>query len=620
MSAAPAPVDAAAERMPPGIPYIVANEFAERFCFYGINAILSVYMTQTLQFTQSDATVWQSMFKFGAYFFPIIGAIISDVFWGKFRTIMTLALFYCAGCAVLATGGGKETLALGLLLIAFGTGGIKPCVSTNVGDQFTERNQHLIQRAFSYFYISINVGSSISIILCPVLLNNPHYGPHWAFGIPAVMMFLATLAFWAGRKRFVVVPPAMSRGVNRAMAGFAAAVVPVLGISIFVFTHVDREYAPAALVAVLLAQLALLVWLCLKTGLRQRLPPELLGWIAQSFTGERLKLVLRLALIYYVFVAVFWSLWDQSNGQTWTLQATSDLMDKHLFGFLAGVPGLGVLAGYEMLPAQIQFVNAVFIVLLVPVFQFGIYPLWGKVFKLTALRKINAGLFVIAASYLIVAWIEGRIMHGQMVSLWWQILAFLVLTAAEVLISITGLEFAYSQAPLEMKSFMMAAMLMFSVAVGNAYTAQVNSQMTRPLQVSAMETGADTWIALDGAASLQVGQKIDFTGDNGLQFHGDDGALRKLTGTFLVAGINSAGSRIKLMDAIHNKPVASVGSFDVAHARVSTSRLVGPAYFLFFAAAAALAGIVFIFVADRYRERTYVRGDGAAYPAGEMTP
>src|SRR6202140_1640580 len=193
---------ASVDQMPPGIPYIVANEFAERFCFYGINAILAVYMTQHLHFGQAQATVWQSLFKFGAYFFPLIGAIISDVFWGKYRTIMTLAVVYCAGCTVLATGGGPTTLALGLGLMALGTGGIKPCVSTNVGDQFTSKNQHLIERAFSYFYLAINAGSSISIFFCPVLLAK--YGRVPAFGMPAAMMFFATLVFWMGRKKFAV--------------------------------------------------------------------------------------------------------------------------------------------------------------------------------------------------------------------------------------------------------------------------------------------------------------------------------------------------------------------------------------------------------------------------------
>ena len=101
---------------------------------------------------------------------------------------------------------GTIGLVVGLSMVAFGTGGIKPCVSTNVGDQFTSKNQHLIERAFSYFYLAINAGSSISIFFCPVLLKT--YGPKAAFGVPAIMMFVATFAFFLGRKKFAVVPPA----------------------------------------------------------------------------------------------------------------------------------------------------------------------------------------------------------------------------------------------------------------------------------------------------------------------------------------------------------------------------------------------------------------------------
>src|SRR5258705_3042120 len=152
------------DRMPPGVPYIVSNEFAERFCFYGINSILTIYLVQFLHFTDAKGASWQSLFKSGAYFFPMVGAIVSDVFWGKFKTIMIFSIAYCLGCVSLAMF--SETplaIGLGLLLVAFGTGGIKPCVSTNVGDQFTSKNQHLIQRAVSWFYLAINACSSVSI-------------------------------------------------------------------------------------------------------------------------------------------------------------------------------------------------------------------------------------------------------------------------------------------------------------------------------------------------------------------------------------------------------------------------------------------------------------------------
>src|SRR5690348_8052660 len=89
------------DRMPSGIPYIISNEFAERFCYYGINSILAVYMVQFLHFTDANAATWNSLFKVGAYFFPLVGAIVSDVFWAKFKTIIVFSMIYCAGSAAL---------------------------------------------------------------------------------------------------------------------------------------------------------------------------------------------------------------------------------------------------------------------------------------------------------------------------------------------------------------------------------------------------------------------------------------------------------------------------------------------------------------------------------------
>ncbi|MDE0854716.1 MAG: oligopeptide:H+ symporter [Nevskia sp.] len=600
-----------AERMPAGIPFIIANELAERFCYYGINSILTVYMVQHLHFGDAQATIWQSLFKFGAYFFPFFAAILADVFWGKFKTIMFLALFYCAGCAVVALVSGPSALAFGLFLTAFGTG-IKSCVSTNVGDQFTEKNQHLISKAFSYFYFSINLGSSVSIFMCPVWLES--YGPKVAFGIPAAMMLLATAVFWAGRTRFTVIPPAMKQRQNRGALTFALCFAPVLGITMWVW-HASGSTAYAVLA--LLAQMALVIYLCLKTGLRRALPAELVAWLEQSFTGDSLKLVLKLGFIYYLFIAMFWSLWEQSNGQTWTLQATSDLMEKHLFSFLKGVPLLDALSGFEILPAQLTVVNGLFILLMIPIFTFVVFPLWQRLFKITALRKICVGLFVIATSFLIIAWIENQIVHGHSVSAWWQILAYGVLSASEVLISITALEFAYSQAPLKMKSFMMAAMYLFSVSVGQAFTVEVNTRMIKPLQATAVQSGAETWVSLGDVSGMQTGQKIDFDGDTGMSMNGDDGKPTGLDGTFLIAEIDPAGKRVKLMDVVHRQPLASSGEYKPASGKVSTYRLVGAMYFLFFAAAAGLAGFIFIFVSGLYREKIHVRQDDPVADAAQ---
>ncbi|TAM31029.1 MAG: hypothetical protein EPN60_04610 [Nevskiaceae bacterium] len=597
---APAP----AARMPNSIPYIVANEFAERFCFYGINAILVAYMIDFLKFGDAKAATWQALFKSGAYFFPLLGAMVSDIFLAKFRTIISFSMVYVTGCFVIAFGSGETTLVIGMFLVAFGTGGIKPCVSTNVGDQFTSSNAHLIERAFSYFYIAINAGSSISIYFCPELLASPEYGPKYAFGLPGAMMALATLVFWLGRKKFAVVPAAMPKP-GLALPAFLLVFFAVLAFTAWVFMISGRDILVAT--GTLLGTLAGVAVLFLKTGLRNALPPELRAWLERSLTGEGLRIVGKL-LGLYLFVAFFWSLWDQSNGNSWTIQAQSALMDKRLFGFLAGVPGFESLAAYEMLPAQVQVVNGLFILLLVPIFTFGIYPLMGKFFTVTPLRKIGIGFFVVASSFLIVAWVEDRIQSGHSVSMWWQISAYGVLTAAEVLVSITALEYSYKQAPLYMKSFIMSLFLL-STSVGNAFTAAVNSIMVEPLSASALATGEQTWVTLEGADAFVTGQKIDFAGDTGVQVLAADGSSGPLAGTYLVGEVDAAGSRLRLLDKVHRKPISSTGSFDAEQAEVSTYSLVGPVYFLFFSALMAAAAVLFIFYALWFKETTFVRED-----------
>ena len=266
------------------------------------------------------------------------------------------------------------------------------------------------------------------------------------------------------------------------------------------------------------------------------------------------------------------------------------------------------LAAYEMLPAQVQVVNGLFILILVPIFTFGIYPLLGKFFEVTPLRKIGIGFFVVAASFLIVAWIEARIQSGQSVSMWWQISAYAVLTAAEVLVSITALEYSYKQAPLYMKSFIMALFLL-STSVGNAFTAAVNSIMIEPIQATAIQAGSETWVTLPNAGEFVTGQKIDFAGELGVSVVGKDGKTEPLAGTFLVGEVDTAANRVRLLDKVYRQPVNSVGLFDGAKAEVSTYSLVGPVYFLFFSALMAAAAVLFIFYALWFKETTFVRED-----------
>lgn len=382
--------------MPPGIPYIVGSEAAERFSFYGMRAILVVFMTQYLRSStgelavmgENEASKWYHLFLATNYFLPIFGAVLADAFWGKYRTIFWLSLVYCGGHLALAVNDTRWGLAIGLGLIALGSGGIKPCVSANVGDQFGATNKHLLSRAFGWFYFAINFGSFFSILLIPWVLQ--HHSSSLAFGIPGILMGIAALIFWMGRWKFVHIPPA--------------------GRSFF----------------------------------------------TENFNVTGRAALGRIALIY-VFVAVFWSLWDQSGGE-WVLQA-----QKMNLNFM----------GISWLASQVQAINGIFILLMIVVCQYVVYPAISRIFPLTPLRKIGLGLVVTAVSFLISAWIESRISLGEHPSIGWQIPAYLLLSTGEVMVSITALEFAYTQAPRRMKSLIMSFYLL-AISAGNLITALVH--------------------------------------------------------------------------------------------------------------------------------------------------
>lgn len=390
------------DKMPPGIPYIVANEAAERFCFYGLRAILVIYMTQYLRdrsgalapMNESQANFWYHLFLASNYFFPMMGAILADVFLGKYRTVFWISLVYCAGCLALASDDTRLGLFMGLSLIALGSGGIKPCVASNVGDQFGASNQHLVSRAFGWFYFAVNFGSFFSIALTPWLLDK--FGPHVAFGVPAALMLSATAIFYSGRKKFVHIPP---KGKS---------------------------------------------------------------FLRETFTRESMAAFGRLAILFS-FVAVFWSLWDQSGGE-WVLQA--EKMDLQFMG----------ITWYS---SQIQAVNAVMILAFIPLFQYVIYPLINRVWKLTPLRKIGLGLATIGLSFVVSAWIETQLAAGIKLNIGWQLPAYALLSAGEVMASITALEFAYTQAPKHLKAIVQALYL-WSVTAGNLFTALVHWLIANP--------------------------------------------------------------------------------------------------------------------------------------------
>ncbi len=386
----------ATDGLPPGVPYIVGNEAAERFSFYGMRAILTVFMTQYLlgadgylaPMSESEAKFYFHLFNAGVYFFPILGAILADVFWGKYSTILGLSLVYCLGHVALAWDETRLGLFLGLTLIAIGSGGIKSCVSAHVGDQFGSRNSQRMGEVFAWFYLAINLGAASSTLLTPWLLVMA--GPGLAFAVPGILMAVATAVFFAGRARFAHIPPGGKK------------------------------------------------------------------FLQELVSPDTRSTIVRLIPLF-LCVAMFWALFDQS-GSAWVLQA--ERMNRHWLGI-------------EWESSQIQAVNPLLVMVMVPLSTYVVYPLVNRLWQFTLLRRASVGMYIAAASFCVVAWIEHMIAAGAKPSIGWQIVAYIIITAAEILISVTCLEFAYTQAPRTMKSLIMGLYLL-SVSLGNTFTAVVN--------------------------------------------------------------------------------------------------------------------------------------------------
>lgn len=412
--------------MPTGIPHIIGNEAAERFSFYGMKGILAVFMVQYLHLMGSEAGTAMTeaaanekvhYFNTAVYATPFLGALLADALFGKYRIIMWLSVIYCMGHATLAfmgeMGNAQWLLFAGLALISIGAGGIKPCVSAHVGDQFGKGNSRHLPTVFNFFYFSINFGAFISMLLTPWLLK--WYGPHFAFGVPGVLMAIATFVFWLGRRRFVHVPPGGT------------------------------------------------------------------AFVRETLSPEGLKAMGKLVILF-LFIAMFWSLFDQT-GSSWIFQALD--MDRNLFGT-------------EWLPSQIQSINSLFVLTFIPLFTFYLYPLINRVWKLTPLRKIGIGLFLMSIAFTLTSIIQVWIENGERPSIIWQVWAYALLTASEVMVSIVGLEFAYTQAPKRMKSMIMSFFL-FSVAFGNFFTARVNNF----IQIPEIKVTAEAHPGFDGKLNTE---------------------------------------------------------------------------------------------------------------------
>ncbi|KAF1476208.1 Solute carrier family 15 member 1, partial [Pygoscelis antarcticus] len=370
---------------PLSIFFIIINEFCERFSYYGMRAVLVLYFKYFLQWDDNLSTAIYHTFVALCYLTPILGALVADSWLGKFKTIVSLSIVYTIGQAVMSVSsindltdhnrdGSPDNVSVhialsmtGLILIALGTGGIKPCVSAFGGDQFEDDQEKQRTRFFSIFYLSINAGSLLSTIITPIL-RAQECGIHskqrcypLAFGVPAALMAVALVVFVIGSRMYKKVQP---------QGNIMTQVSKCIGFAIKNrFRHRSKEFPKRE---------------------------HWLDWASEKYDKRLIaqtKMVLKV-LFLYIPLPMFWALFDQ-QGSRWTLQATT--MD-------------GNFGAIQIQPDQMQTVNPILIILMVPVVDALVYPLIKKCkINFTPLRKITVGMFLASLAFVAAALVQVQI-------------------------------------------------------------------------------------------------------------------------------------------------------------------------------------------------------------------
>ncbi|HVE85815.1 MAG TPA: MFS transporter, partial [Myxococcales bacterium] len=365
----------------------------------------------------------------------------ADRFFGRYRIILWVSFLYLAGHATLAAWEGSWGLLAGCALIALGAGGIKPCVSAFVGDQFNKQQEHLLERAYGWFYFAINAGSIGGQLLIPKLLGSKPgvppdaMGPAWAFGVPGLAMAVALLIYIAGRRLYVKAP---ATGPN-----------PNSFMSVLFGSGFDLQAA------------------------EKKFPPDAVNGV---------RATLRVALVFLPCIG-FWSLFYQ-YGSSWVLQA--EKMDL-------------VTGPVKFESSQLSFLNGLFVLLLIPVMNQVYAALERRGRKVTPLRKMATGMFITPLSFVAAALVQVWIESGATPHVLWQIPQYFFLSVGEVLVSVTALEFAYTQAPPSMKSTIMS---LWFVVIGSG------SLLTGVVASANRFTGASFYWFFTG---LQVVAAVIFT-------------------------------------------------------------------------------------------------------------
>jgi POT family proton-dependent oligopeptide transporter len=420
---------------PRGLGLLFITEMWERFSYYGMRALLVLYLVNALKWDTAHAANLYGTYTMLVYLTPVIGGYLADRFIGTRRSLVIGSIIIALGHFTLAFPGMTAFYA-GLGLIILGTGFFKSNVSTMVG-QIYRKGDSRRDAGFTIFYVGINVGAFLGPIVCGYLAQSPRYGWHYGFAAAGVGMVLGLIAYLWGRDKYLPgIGVSAERSGEMGMAEGNAtesgnpvvhgAVGAVLGGAVGYFLGAG-------------SLLALLMGLVIGAALTV----TVLGT-----QGEERKRVIALFIVVF-FVIFFWAAYEQT-GSSMNLFA-----DKNT--------NLNV-GSFKLPSSWFQSVNPFVIVVFAPIFAW----MWTRLGRAgkepsTALKMV-LGLALLATGFLFLVIGGGRADTGVLVSPFWLVAAYTFHTWGELCLSPVGLSYVTKVAPVKFASLLMGVWFLANAA------------------------------------------------------------------------------------------------------------------------------------------------------------
>ncbi|MDI9310397.1 MAG: peptide MFS transporter [Limnohabitans sp.] len=458
--------ETAKQQHPKGLWVLFGTEMWERFNFYGMRALLTLFMVNSLKYLESDSAIFYGGFLALCYLTPMLGGFISDRFLGNRNCILIggllmgigqLFLFFSASIFGSNLDFAKSLMWFGLFVIIFGNGFFKPNISSMVGSLYPKSEKSKLDSAFTIFYMGINLGAFLGQFICPIVGDvkvggvQDAFAFKWGFLAAALAMFMGTLVFFVLKNKYVVTPEGRPIGglpkhntsddfeegeAQQANFNQTSILIAfgVFAVTFFLFRFLlvgefgFSSFEMGTLVKGLIYPFIYSAGIALAT------------LIVSDTSITKIERD-RIFVVYIVsfFIIFFWAAFEQA-GSSLTFIA-SNQTDRHFFG-------------WDMPASMVQIFNGLFVVIMAVPFSM----LWDKLRAAgkepVSPLKQAMGLFLIAISYFIIANNVKDLGNSGLLAVKWLILLYLIQTAGELCLSPIGLSLVGKLAPKRFSSLL----------------------------------------------------------------------------------------------------------------------------------------------------------------------